>query len=132
MEHWDEIAIALAPIITGLSGWLMGKRMKDEATAIKTRAEAKRILRESRETIAQVDSPEARSMERALNAWEALFAVTNSELDEIRGEQRALHAEYLRVLDELRTYKRGVDILINQLRRLGHDPEWDPNHKETK
>lgn len=39
--------------------------------------------------------------------------------------------ERIEALEEsLRLYRRGVDILIAQLRRLGMTPEWTPPHDE--
>lgn len=67
-------------------------------------------------------------LDRNTNEIKALRAELGSaerRIDTLEDEQRSLG-------HSLGEYRRGVDILIAQLRRLGVTPDWTPPHTEAE
>ena len=124
--EWIEKALPyIVTILTGLLGWLGGRAMQ-AANVTKAQADARRTLAEAEKLMAEGDSEVARNMTTIIGAWRTLHEQVRAEMDEIREEQDRARGEHNRVLAELRRYKRGVDVLIKQLRALGVEPKWTP------
>lgn len=122
----EKLLPFLGMALTFLSGLFLERRMR-AANAAKAEAEAKKILAEAEKTLAEADSEEAQTMAAIIGAYKTLFDLTKADNDAIRAEQEKARKQHEQVLEELAWYRRGVDILIGQIRRLGVEPEWRPD-----
>jgi hypothetical protein len=113
-------------LFTFITGLLLERRMRD-ANAAKAEAEAKKILAEAEKVLAEADSEEAQTMATIIGAYKTLFDETKADYAAVRAEQENQRRQYEQVLAELAWYRRGVEILIGQIRRLGVEPEWRPD-----
>jgi hypothetical protein len=113
-------------LFTFITGLLLERRMRD-ANAAKAEAEAKKILAEAEKVLAEADSEEAQTMASIIGAYKTLYDEMKGDNAAIRAEQDKQRQQLDHALAELSWYRRGVDILIQQIRRLGVEPEWRPD-----
>lgn len=51
-------------------------------------------------------------------------------LTSLETDHQVLAEDHKKVVASLRTYRNGIKVLLNQMKRLGIDPEWTPPDEE--
>ena len=122
---WLEAGSIVVALLTGAAGlfqaWRVGQRYEGEKQQLQ--AEARRLDAEAGNTVTETFLAIVRALRERMDEQDA-------EIDELRSDVR-LRDEQLDTLErQYRAMRRGVQILVRQIRDLGHEPLWTPPNDE--
>lgn len=119
---------AIAAVLGALGGIIIGvgqiiKALRQYPSARKTDGMgildgAEKLMRMYQETLERSQSD--------MDALRAMVDAMRAKMEEDEARIEALEDRLGEVNRKLNYYRQGVGVLIAQLRRLGHTPEWEP------
>lgn len=131
LDFLDIVTPVVSAIISAIIGWFVGRRQRKAKTdEIQIRSE--KVLAEAVETYADIDNKELSQLGKVIEAWQELFNATNEKLVQLQKQQTKSDIAMSAIVIKLEEYKKGVAILIKQLKNLGIKPKWQPNDLESK
>lgn len=133
------LILSVGTSIAGVLAWLANRRRREaEVVGQELDNEGKEIDNVGRriDTIIRLgkrlDELEIQRQEddKRINDLRNELRIANERITTLEMEYAALHRDHRALQREHNVYKRGVKILVNQLRRHNITPEWTPPGEE--
>lgn len=118
---WLEAASIFVAVLTGLAGLIQALRVgrRHEAERVQLQAEARKLDAEAGNTVTETFLAIVRALRERMDEQEAELGTVR---DELRDSERQLDA----VRRQYHAMRRGVQVLVRQIRDLGHEPKYIP------